>query len=467
VFSMLTAGATISNQRSETRGRRPMPSLVLLSLSVILVLLIFSIMIRSSIIPYLLIILPSVMSGPLQVILFGSLTGTGTISAFVILFGVAYLGFIKRNGLTGLKRGRLLLPLVIYVMVFGFNLMFVGEGFGLNDGTRRWITEIALSISLYALAIYAIKKDGVARLRKWLAVLLILESVISVVTILFFEGLSFFSSVAAQHGDVTRDYTQFALQGNDPLVSLSGGTFVQSNVLGAFIVLLFPQLLPFVSRDYSGPLKRFFQINLVMVLAALVLTLSRGAWLAFGVSAIILALFGTKQNRRSFLLLSTLVALIYVIPSVYSAVAARISFGFTVEQREELAAIGLSLFHSRPWFGYGLSTFFGEDSRNFPIVNPHNDYLVRLIGGGLVGLGAFLLVLFVALLVPAVRLSRAVHSYERREAVIVLSSIVGFCIVSATNPVQLHFPLIPVVFAIFEASLPMASPITKEPAFIQ
>jgi O-antigen ligase len=97
-----------------------------------------------------------------------------------------------------------------------------------------------------------------------------------------------------------------------------------------------------------------------------------------------------------------------------------------------------------------LAFFASEDPQRSLLVNPHNDYLTRLLGGGVVGLIAFLLPFF-WIIGLSVRKRWANSSPDMQvEATAALASCMALMIMMTFNPIQEVFCLLPVTFAIFQ-----------------
>jgi O-antigen ligase len=109
------------------------------------------------------------------------------------------------------------------------------------------------------------------------------------------------------------------------------------------------------------------------------------------------------------------------------------------------------MFLQQPWFGYGLG-FFASLTRDVFIANSHNDYLTRLLGGGIFGLAAFLLP-FLAMMYYALRARRKTRDSDvRLEASVAFVACSVFMVMMGFNPIQEEFYLVPVTFAMFESA---------------
>ncbi len=399
-------------------------------------------------IPYLLILVPVLFNGPLTVILIGRATGTTAIALVSAALGLVYLALVGRRQIKYLSRADLVLPLAIYTVVFAINVVWVAGGFGENQDTRRWSTEIARAIVAYWLALYVCRRDGPQSLRLWLLVFVFLQAAVSVGALVMTGVLRRFADIAQSSDWALRDYTAWAVGGENPLIALSAGSFTHPNLLGALLVLLFPQVIVF-SRYATKRASRVFVtwVTLVTLLAVL-LTLSRGAWLGLGVVFLTFALFGKRRIYLVTLLVGVgvFVALTLAFPTLY----ARLSDDTTLLGRQILSDTALAAYAKRPWFGYGLAFFASEDLERNVVVNPHNDYLTRLLGGGIVGLIVFVLPFVWMLGLSARARWRNSLPEIRFEATAALAACLALMAMMAFNPIQEIFALLPVTFAVFQ-----------------
>jgi O-antigen ligase len=184
------------------------------------------------------------------------------------------------------------------------------------------------------------------------------------------------------------------------LYSRARGTFNDPNVLGAFLVL--PGLLVF-QRILAGRRILRSAIMLMVMLAALLLSFSRGAWGVFAFSALVvmaLTFLTSRSPGERFRVVVVAVAGVLVIALFVVALLSieKVAELFTVraslEQSYDIGrfgrfgryVMGADLALERP-FGIGPLQF----SRYFP-EDPHNTFLNAFMSGGwLGGLGYFTL----------------------------------------------------------------------------
>lgn len=192
------------------------------------------------------------------------------------------------------------------------------------------------------------------------------------------------------------------------------GTLGNANVAGAFFAMVCPLAMAELARarTWAG---RLLSLNaLVLVAVTLLLTLSRSAWLGLGVAALAMAVFGRGRLERYGLLVAVAVLGLGVV------LAGAQTGGVTVERRLITALYppawgprlhiwqdSVSVIASRPVLGYGPDNFglvyphfqtgkWAVDSTGFElqIDKAHAETLQVAATQGLVGLAAYLLVLF-------------------------------------------------------------------------
>lgn len=170
-------------------------------------------------------------------------------------------------------------------------------------------------------------------------------------------------------------------------------SIVQSpNVLGSFMVLAAPIAVG-LAADAKG-LRRWFWIGVVLLLlAALVFTGSRGAWLAFAGAIGLMFVLIDKRLFIAFLIAAVLAA--FFVPQVSS----RLEHLFSAEYLEKSSEDGriarwLNAYdHMRnePLYGVGLGRYGGAvGNRHFGTTYVDSYYFKTLAETGIVGLGLYL-----------------------------------------------------------------------------
>lgn len=166
------------------------------------------------------------------------------------------------------------------------------------------------------------------------------------------------------------------------------GTSVDPNVLGGMLVLILPLALAYVLAK-EGPVRRRFLIGLVAALTlALLLTMSRGAWLGAVAG---FALIATFRYRRLWVVAAIAAAVFFLIPQSDQFVE-RFQAGVQLQDRATQMRLGeykdaLRLIQTYPFLGVGFGTAPDIDL----YIGASSVYLLIAEEMGLVGLTAYLL----------------------------------------------------------------------------
>ena len=183
------------------------------------------------------------------------------------------------------------------------------------------------------------------------------------------------------------------------------GTLGQKNVLGAFLAMLIPLALRELVEADSWS-RRILSLNAVAIIGvALLLTLSRSAWLGTALALVVLVAGGYRPNVRLGI---ALLAVVLVCGLIVGGL--RLGGGVRAEQKvDELALSGdrpalwrdsIGLIASRPIFGYGpdnfglvfprfQTTYLGRQQWD----KAHAETLQVAATQGLVGLAAYVFML--------------------------------------------------------------------------
>lgn len=186
-------------------------------------------------------------------------------------------------------------------------------------------------------------------------------------------------------------------------------TFINPNHLGGYLEMVLPLALTYTLTSRLKPLgKVLVGYAALGIFVGLVTTVSRGAWLACGVSLVLLVAW--MLGQRGFRLQAVLIAAVLVImgtlflskarfsPSRTDALAAATS---AEDVRWQIWKPAWKMWQERPWLGWGPGHFDVHYFKYRPAVfdlqfrpiRVHNDYLNVLVDWGVVGLGLGLAVL--------------------------------------------------------------------------
>lgn len=188
--------------------------------------------------------------------------------------------------------------------------------------------------------------------------------------------------------------------------------------LGTGLAMGWPICLAMMDRQSSGKKKYFWGVGILLILACLYFTLSRGPWLAFILSGIVLIWFGyPKIIRRVAIIFAMAIVLIIARPGVYNTIDGlylQTTDPYSLEggsfrYRFELWKVAYQEISKSPErfaFGYGegttgslgiVGTLSYGQGRDMTFQSWDNDLAATLLEMGIVGLMAHL-ILYVAIL---------------------------------------------------------------------
>lgn len=197
-----------------------------------------------------------------------------------------------------------------------------------------------------------------------------------------------------------------ATPGIDKIIWLDGSlkipplaTFPHPNVLAGFLVISLVFILQglslkaFKDRPYW---KIFLSLSLVLGLAALFLTFSLSAWLAFLLITVPFLLLSIYPKIKALMISAGLILIVFSLSLRFSFLAPESSFS----RRSQLNKISWQMFLDRPLTGVGLNNFtatmekYGYVTAATRFLQPvHNIYLLILSETGIIGCLGFLYLL--------------------------------------------------------------------------
>ncbi len=170
------------------------------------------------------------------------------------------------------------------------------------------------------------------------------------------------------------------------------------NILGSLLVLLIPMSLALFVFE-KNKLRKLVALGTAVIMSgALFATMSRGAWVGAALAVILFLLFKNRKLIFPALVLGSI--FIFFVPSI----SERLSYMFTDEylfKSSEGGRIyrwltGIEAWSESKWLGLGLGRYGGAVATNHNLSPFYMDnyYIKTLAEMGLVGLGAFLLLLW-------------------------------------------------------------------------
>jgi len=185
------------------------------------------------------------------------------------------------------------------------------------------------------------------------------------------------------------------------------GTFGSPNALGSYLALLLPVSVMLMLTPVGRVHKFLAGTSFLLGTTTLVLTQSRGAWIGYGVSFVVLGMFVYRSrwvSRRTLLLagLAVLMPVVAGLDLVFSRLGA---LGDAAAQsRLPLMELALTMIGDNPTRGIGannyakvLEQYVTIDFNQAWISTVHSKYLLVWAETGLLGLITFLVFLFTAI----------------------------------------------------------------------
>lgn len=175
------------------------------------------------------------------------------------------------------------------------------------------------------------------------------------------------------------------------------------NILGSLMTLTVPMAIGLVYGEEKIGKKLFYGIGSIVMMACLVFTFSRGAWIGFMVAALVFILLKDKRLIIPAIIAGMLV--IIFVPSIVDRITYMLSPQYISNSLKGGRLIrwitGLEMLKEQPLFGVGLGHFGGAVAMNNDIPGTFymdNYYLKTAVEMGIVGLMAFWFLLYQAII---------------------------------------------------------------------
>jgi putative inorganic carbon (HCO3(-)) transporter len=368
----------------------------------------------------------------------GSVDATGAVSVLFIGAAVVWLLVQRRDAdAPPSATASLMPPLVAFVAAAALGSLFVS-----HDPLASSIEWVRLGTLVAIVAVLGrILQDE--RMLK-LGILAVLGSALVPVAVAALQSTHGSGSINAEGLDRIR------------------GTFQHSNPFASYLFLMITlavAIFPHVSR-----LWKFALVPYVLGCGGLlVLTYTRGAWVAMIVALLVIAI--VQDRRIFFALLAALVALAILVPSI----GVRLS---DLSQQEKVTgAPGNSLvwrfgywrqvlaLQTNPLVGIGLKEVELTDPSDVP---PHNDLVRVYVETGLAGLAAYIWLSIVLWIESWRTLRRAPTGLPRGLAVASMASLAGVMMLSLVANVITQLVILWYFFAIVALAMAAASRVRDE-----
>lgn len=279
---------------------------------------------------------------------------------------------------------RLLIIFFIWVVLSCFNSQYFSESF------RGVFSKIGKCVLLFIIVATGMEMDP-KKGKRFLTVLLISSVIICVNGVIqYFIGYD----LIRHRTLISKDY-----------MNRISSTFIHPNNFGVYLLMI---LAIFIS--YLISLRKNLLLSFVMAGAALMagiclfLTNSRGAWISFAASLIILGVLKSKKILAAFMVFLIIIFMILPVSTKERIISLADFKNGTSWERVMLWRGTIDMIKTHPILGFGINTF----SRNFPAYKPkeypdlrytHNCYLQLASEIGIPGLVFFLSFLMFTLIV--------------------------------------------------------------------
>lgn len=261
--------------------------------------------------------------------------------------------------------------------------------------------EIALIAQMLALFVYVAStvrsRQEVHFIVLLLLVGLLLNAVVSLVGYIVPGGLHVPGTASSPPGVV------------DPIGSRLGGTFAAPNTAGAYFAFMLALAISLCLSPVGARIRRLAIVAAVPAGIGLTLTLSRGAWIAFVVSGLVL-LLGVRGQRASRVspqaMIGAAACIIALVVPLQSVISSRLSSDDqgAAASRVPLLHLAGEMIADRPLLGVGANNFVvvlpeyaGPAYSADWLAAVHNKYLLICAESGLAALAVFLAFLWVTI----------------------------------------------------------------------
>ncbi len=300
----------------------------------------------------------------------------------------------------------LVLPVILYILVTILSI-FVGLLHGGNAfvGIFRFV-RTAFFAYIFFVVINNVKTKK--QLQQFVWAIIICSSLVALFGVLQYAlGQTWTQNVTAKYLGhylgYPSDVNIVAAAGPNQVYRISS-TFLQPNIYGGYLAFVLPfyiSLLGMTLRQRRWGLWILLLIGFGMNAFCMVFTGSRAGWIAFGVIMLIYAAFGIFDRR--LIVTAATVAMILILLVVLMKPPDFIKQRFVSQSAKEATTgrvmqykLALDFFMDHPIFGLGLGMEgekLVENGIRKTWAAVENVYLTYLVSEGLLGLGAFLLLL--------------------------------------------------------------------------
>ena len=245
-----------------------------------------------------------------------------------------------------------------------------------------------------------------------------------------------------------------------PPISRVEGTLGNPVFLGGYLAMALPLMLAYMlTIKHASTMKLLLKSTLVLGSIALLLTFSRGAWLAGVVASIVIAVYYLKQRQKPFFhiskktIVTTSIAVVILLLGLLSfnqqftsLWQTKVASSQSLTYRLHIWGVGLESIKEKPLLGWGLENFkiafdqnfrqptetklipFGETHAD----RAHNEYIDMATAGGAMVLIVYLLLMLGALVIGIKKLPSLKDSESRLLTIGFIGSLLAYLIFAIT-----------------------------------
>jgi O-antigen ligase len=311
--------------------------------------------------------------------------------ALLAVFGV-WLARVLTRSQEGFVTSPLDLPILTFIFL-AFVAFIAGTAHaGITKDTLRHFVEIIIAVSLFFVVVNSVREYK--QLREILVVIILAGFLASLVgVVLYFlprpTTVRLLSMLRIFHYPSGWSVLRF-IEDNPQLPMRAISTSADPNVLGGLLILIVSLTIPQLLARQPLLRKTWVAAMLAVMLICLLLTFSRGAFVAIGAISVFL---GVVRYRRLLLVVALAAAIILLLPQTREYIQ-HLRAGLLVQDRATAMRLGeykdaLTLISRYPWFGVG----FGGTPSIDVYIGVSNVYLLMAEEMGLIGLSSFLLIM--------------------------------------------------------------------------
>ncbi|MDO5725494.1 MAG: O-antigen ligase family protein [Tissierellia bacterium] len=206
--------------------------------------------------------------------------------------------------------------------------------------------------------------------------------------------------------------------------------FGNPNILAEYLVFTTPIAIGMMWQTKSIWKKFVFAIGSAIMLICILLTMSRGGWLAIAVAALMFCIL--IDIRLLWLAIPAVLLVLMILPASYLTRLTSITnlTDTSIAHRFQMWDITINMIQDRFFAGVGFGhlpfkMIFETYIRTIALFHTHNSYMQTLAETGIAGFVPFIMMLYTFIKYPIVRLMKAEDKYFKTIGAGVISGLTG------------------------------------------